>query len=130
MTLDSVSATHPKFACLANNTAVSHDYIHNLGYRSTLGGIVALAVERWESQTYWYLKRNTTRPTYIDSSGVASSYDIKKDGEPCYSTRDPRDDVMQSLNKLMVSKRIGGQATKQQCTNHLSIFFLKFSRYT
>ena len=102
VTLESESATRPTFVSIANNTAVSHRFIGgSAGYGSTLGGVVALGEQRWMSVGFWYPYHNTTTVRFIGQPAGQKCVPGSP-GVICYPNQSPWQDVMQSLNKLMV----------------------------
>lgn len=91
----------PKIVAVANNTATDHGLSDVMpGHPSTLAGISDFAQGFWASTVAFEARSGQIKPVNWGSSG--HRYAIRSDNEQCPSFRDPRLDVMKSLNALMV----------------------------
>lgn len=98
-----VSPVVPRILAIANNTKIDKEYHRPLtGHNSTLAGIVNLVYGRW----YTHVTRYPTGPNR-DVTGVSvgssfQQYTLPGPTSECDSFRDPTNDVIESMNKLMV----------------------------
>ena len=94
----------PRLISLANNTQAAHNITQNKDTRylnSTLAGIVDMMSNRWEtSVAYW--KGPDGGPKKLSMANMGTEQYQKEGDQMCPSFKDPYDDVIQSLNKLMV----------------------------
>lgn len=110
--LDHASALLPKFIAFANNTLVNYtsdpglNYTSNsgsLGHLSTLGGLVALVRDRYNLVVYLHEDEGDNPKTYWLGVIPLEEYQTRDSLHAiCPEFRDPRDDIMRSINKLMV----------------------------
>lgn len=98
--MDSVG--EPKLIALANNTRAMQNSTTSQYLPSTLGGIVDMMSARWETSVAYWRKDEGDPPKALSMANVATEQYQKEGDQTCPSYRDPRDDVMNSLNKLMV----------------------------
>lgn len=93
----------PTLVALANNTAVSHaEEPEGRGHRSTLIDFVEFAFFRWDASIYYWREKvgQTYKQIQMQTGGIGSDqYEVHSTGE-CVSYLDPREDVLQSLNRL------------------------------
>jgi hypothetical protein len=106
VTLDSPG--HPVIVALANNTKADHE-ASKAGYlRSTLASVAASIYSQWDSYSANYIV-NGDYQYLVQNSMIASLYERKKQSK-CTTYTDPREDVIASINQLMVY--IGAKAAK------------------
>jgi len=96
------NAGNPTIIALANNTAVDHTWAagHD-GHPATLASVVGVASQRWEGFAMQYDEPGVAGLSHFTIGTAWSRFEYNSELE-CPSYRDPRPDVMQSLNSLMV----------------------------
>lgn len=94
----------PILVALANNTAVDHSIDQNLGgHPSTLAGIVDALYTRYQAVIFYYTQYGALNSVAEGNNGYQQY--IKPTGQQnvkCLQFRDPREDVVQNMNKLML----------------------------
>lgn len=96
-----MTSGHPDILALANNTKPSHKWNQNAqAYPSTLGGVVELTYGKLESSKNYYVQGS-------NPIGVGTGFSFQhftalgtSDGL-CWSYRDPFEETLSELNKLM-----------------------------
>lgn len=97
------NAGHPVIVEMANNTAVNHTFDPSIfGHPSTLAEIALLASDKYESYVAMYRSPTPGNPVTGGFVGTGSTPYTHNGGSTCPSFSDPRSDVLQDLNKLMV----------------------------
>lgn len=106
VTLD--AAGHPKILALANNTKADHEGVKKGYFRSTLSAVSSQMLLQWDSFAANYIV-DGQYTSVVNNGDIANVY-IRDPGGKCLTYADPREDVMVSINKLMVY--IGADAAK------------------
>lgn len=111
VTLD--SPAHPTIIDLANNTRTDHKEMRGGLFRSTLAAVAASVYERWDSfaANYFFGGKSTA---FVINSGIAALY-LREQANTCHTYTDPHEEVLASINKLMVY--IGAEAAKTKGTD-------------
>lgn len=106
----------PSLVALANNTASSYDYDKETqGYKSTLAGIVDCAIDVWHYfAAYWLQDGNIEGVSGGFAFTVYAKYLVEDYPGKCPQFRDPQQDVLQDLNKIML--HAGAVAAKEDET--------------
>lgn len=93
----------PRILSLANNTEVDQQYHRTLaGHNSTLAGIVNLVSGRWYTQVAKYSTDPNGGMTGMSVGSSFQQYTLPGSSSECDSSyRDPTNDVIESMNKLM-----------------------------
>ena len=96
-----LNPAHPDIIAIANNTGINNVYSEDHDYYpSTLGGIGALVATRWDGQIMTYSQRGSTSTI---SLGTGFEYFIQRfDPDDCMAFDNPHEDMLATLNKLMV----------------------------
>lgn len=95
------SLTVPKLVAISNNTRVDYTIGKVTGHHpSTLGGILANFTYRWAAWVSSWKPRKG--PPTVETLSEMSVEIYEREHSPCNAFRSPREDMMASLNKLMV----------------------------
>ena len=97
-----IESGHPRIIALANNTEVSHTWSREgLEYPSTLGGVVELAWQKLETMDNYYVDNGSTPIGVGFGIGYKQFTALGSSNDTCWSYRDPLEDTISDLNKLM-----------------------------
>ena len=111
VTLD--SAGHPLIVALANNTKADHEKSKAGFSLSTLAGVADTISSRWESWAAIYQMYGAYTPL-IYNTQIADLYQREHTSQ-CLTYTDPHEDVIASINKLMVY--LGAEAAKMRASD-------------
>ena len=93
----------PELVAMANNTAVDNTVEPSIaGHTSTLAGIVNQAWVRYDSLLAFYPKGKVADNFFFSDLALEQFIKPSTELDQCQSYIDPREEVMTSLNKLMV----------------------------
>lgn len=101
------------FVALANNSAVNNTFVPSqYGHTSTLAGIVALLLYKWQAYEVYYLDEDNNAGAITYGIEVLAEFTQKGIGDPvCTSFTDPYEKIVDSINKLMLYT--GAHAAKE-----------------
>ena len=91
---------HPHVIAMANNTPTDHTIDHTGFYPSTLSSIALMAWLQWDGYAALVHGGQDT-VGYMDAGPAVEAYRIATTG-PCNSFSDPKEDVLASLNEMMI----------------------------